>query len=421
MRLPVPPEKPSAKRAAKTVVERDLSGWRHLERFVELLERHKEQSPANARETHGLRDLDRRSYLSLFLLGLFNPVVESMRGVCRASALPKVRELAGVAGQVGISSFSDAQKVYDPQLLQPVIGTLLAESFQAAGAGVGLLNIPGGGRLSAAALRVVDSTVWKVLPRMQWAHWRHQNKAQNAVRLHVKLRLADLQPDAGTILEPAKGCERAALRRRLNPGEFYLGDRYYGEDYQLFEQMRQKGCGFVIRLLNTSRYTIEGEAAKLDEAARAQGVKLDAKVRLGHRGKGGTWRIIEFQKPGMAEMVRLVCSEECCDLSAVEVMELYRLRWQVEMFFRWLKCLVPCRHWFAESPRGVAMQVYLALILALLLAQHNGRLPNKAMMEMLRWHQLGMMSDEELAAQLARYEAQRAKRQAAAKQKSAKA
>jgi hypothetical protein len=40
----------------------------------------------------------------------------------------------------------------------------------------------------------------------------------------------------------------------------------------------------------------------------------------------------------------------------------------VEIFFRWLKCLVPCRHWFAESPEGVKIQIYLILIKALLLA-----------------------------------------------------
>lgn len=413
MKLPVPANTPGTQRKAKTVTQRELSGWKHLRHFVELLEQHLPESPVSAREDHGLRELDRRGYLSLFLLGLFNPVVESMRGLCRASALPKVREFAGIASPVAISAFSDAQKVYDPQLLQPVIRTLLEQSAQAAGGG--RLKVPGGGHIKADALRAVDSTVWHVLPRMKWAQWRHQHKDQNAVRLHVKLRLADQQPDAGTILEGAKGCERSALRLRLQPGEFYLGDRYYGEDYAFFEQLRQKGCGFVIRLRNSSRYEVIGEVRRLDEAALSQGVRVDATVRLGHRGKGGEWRLIEFQKPGMTEPVRLVCSEECVELNAVEIMDLYRLRWQVEMFFRWLKCLVPCRHWFAESPHGVALQVYLSLILALLLARHNGRLPNKAMMEMLRWHQMGMLSDEDLAAQLVAFEAQRTKREAAKK------
>jgi hypothetical protein len=62
------------------------------------------------------------------------------------------------------------------------------------------------------------------------------------------------------------------------------------------------------------------------------------------------------------------------------------------MFFRWLKCLVPCRHWFAESREGVLIQIYLCLIKALPLAERTGSKPNKRMMELLQWHQMGAMS-----------------------------
>ena len=96
-------------------------------------------------------------------------------------------------------------------------------------------------------------------------------------------------------------------------------------------------------------------------------------------------------------------------------MELYRHRWQVEMFFRWLKCLVPCRHWLAHSQQGVTLQVYLVLIEALLLAELTGEKPNKRMMELLQLHQMGWASDADLAAGLAREQALRTKRTAAKK------
>jgi hypothetical protein len=76
------------------------------------------------------------------------------------------------------------------------------------------------------------------------------------------------------------------------------------------------------------------------------------------------------------------------------------------MFFRWLKCLAPCRHWFAESRAGVRHQVYLALIEALLLSEAIGRKPNLRMMELLHWHQLGMADDAALAEGLRREECQ---------------
>jgi IS4 transposase len=100
----------------------------------------------------------------------------------------------------------------------------------------------------------------------------------------------------------------------------------------------------------------------------AQGVTLDAMVRLGHRGGGGLQRVVVLKRPGMAEPVVLVTSEAPDSLSALEVLALYRHRWEVEIFFRWLTCLVPCRHWFAESREGVRIQIYLCLIKALLLA-----------------------------------------------------
>lgn len=54
-------------------------------------------------------------------------------------------------------------------------------------------------------------------------------------------------------------------------------------------------------------------------------------------------------------------------------------------------------HWFAESAEGVGIQLYCALIAALLLARRLGKLPNKRMVEALRWHQMGMIDEDELA------------------------
>lgn len=392
--------------SGKTIQEHELQGWSLLERFVRVLDEVGPQIAPASREDHGLRTLDRRSYFSLFLLGLFNPVVSSMRALCAASSLPRVQQLSG-HGPVSLSRFSDAQQVFAPAVLQPVLSALLERSAMRP-----VINSKFG-RITPAMIRIVDSTLWKVIPRMQWAQWRHQSIEQKALRLHVKLRLCDLQPTSATITT-GKTCERAALRATLTPGEFYLGDRYYGEDYSFFEQLRAAGCGFVLRVRNEAVIQVLKEQP-LSAAARAQGVSLDAEVMLGSRHDKGPWRVVIFQRPGMQEAVILITSEECAQLSAEEVMELYRHRWQVEMFFRWLKCLVPCRHWFAQSQEGVTLQVYLALIEALLLAELVAAKPNKRMMELLQWHQLGWASEADLAAGLAREQAIRARRAAAKK------
>lgn len=51
----------------------------------------------------------------------------------------------------------------------------------------------------------------------------------------------------------------------------------------------------------------------------------------------------------MKQEIIVVTSEPAETLSALESVEVSRHRWQVEIFFRWLKCLVPCRHWLRQS------------------------------------------------------------------------
>jgi len=392
----------------RPITEAQLSGWKLLERFLEVLNVVAGVVAPTQRENHGLRDLDRRAYFGMFLFGLFNAVTDSMRALCSATQLPRVQGLLGIKGPVAISGFSDAQHVFAPEILEPVLSDLLKESLAAN------LSKTKIGRISPELIRVLDSTLWKVIPRMQWAKWRYQNVEQRAVRLHIKLRLADAQPVESEISE-GKICERAAMRRMLKPGEFYLGDRNYGADHSLFAELEEMGCGYVLRLNNTTTLEEVMEAYPLSSEAVAQGITCDALVHIGTSGRGGVRRVVRFQRPGMKEEVILVTSEPHAELSAVEIIELYRHRWQVEMFFRWLKCLVPCRHWFAESREGVRIQIYLSLIQALLLTELTGRKPNKRMMELLRWHQLGWASDEELGALLIKEESARSRRAAAKK------
>ena len=74
----------------------------------------------------------------------------------------------------------------------------------------------------------------------------------------------------------------------------------------------------------------------------------------------------------------------------------YRFRWQIELFFRWLKCILGCRHLLSTSQNGVEIQVYLALIASLLIAVWVGRKPTKRTYEMLCFYFLGVVELDEL-------------------------
>jgi hypothetical protein len=120
---------------------------------------------------------------------------------------------------------------------------------------------------------------------------------------------------------------------------------------------------------------------------------------LGVKGDGPTARVVRVL--GEEETI-LIATNLAAEGAAPELIaQLYRHRWQVELFFRWLKCILGCRHWLAESPRGVAMQCYLALIAAQLLVLHTGRRPGKREMELIQFYLLGWASVDELVAGLA--------------------
>lgn len=379
-------------RKSSPLQEADLRQWKLLGDFQARLEAAAASSGPLGTWSDPRRRLGQSDYFSLLLFGLFNPVVETMRGLCAASALCRVqREVCG--GRVSLGSFSEAQAVAEPALLQKVFEDLTAECGAAAGA------LPGAEQRLAAyrkKLVAIDGTLWAALPRMAWAFWRHQHTGQSAAKLHLKFNLLEQRP-VGGLLTPAKQCERAALRAQWRAGEIYVGDRYYGEDYALFQELVEKGCGFVLRLRQEAVWEVEKEHP-LRAADRAAGILFDGVVGLGRKKKRAPLRLVRVKGP--REEILLVTSLSQEELSAELIAQIYRSRWRIELFFKWIKSILGCRHWLAESERGVALQVYCALIAALLLLRYTGRRPGKRAMEAIRFYLLGYASLEELCAQL---------------------
>ncbi|MBI5385190.1 MAG: transposase [Verrucomicrobia bacterium] len=78
------------------------------------------------------------------------------------------------------------------------------------------------------------------------------------------------------------------------------------------------------------------------------------------------------------------------------VRRLYRKRWQIEMVFRWFKCVLGSGHWLVEGPGGAALQLYLGLIAAVLMQLDTGRRPTQQRYELIQFYFLGWASLEEL-------------------------
>jgi hypothetical protein len=371
--------------------QRDLSGWRLVEDFQDRLKHAARPAGLAATWSDPQRQFSHADYLSLFLLGLLNPVVRTMRGLCEASHLARVQDEV-CNRPVSLGSFSEAQAVVDPALLAKVFDQLRGE-------------MPAPAKASPTNRRwlIQDGSLFEALPRMYWALWRRQNKAQSQVRLHLSLDLEGDRP-ARAVVTPGKQCERAAWRTQWRRGDSYVGDRYYGEDYQMFGELEQAGVAFVVRLRDEAVMQVEQELP-LSEADQSARVIRHAWVHLGcnARYRSIRLRVIWVQAP--KEVLRLVTNLSVGELSAAEVALLYRERWQIELFFRWIKCILGCRHWLAESPQGTAIQIYLALIAALLLQRYTGQRPNRRMMELIQFYLLGVATLQELCDGLKRLQA----------------
>jgi hypothetical protein len=379
-------------RTKREISEAELSRWRLIEEFERRLERAAVAGKKPRTFSDARRKLGQKDYLSLLLFGLFNPVVDSMRGLCAASRLQRVQEEI-CSAKVSLGSFSEAQAVVDPGLLQRVFAELAAEqqsrNFQHADK-----------RLEPyrAKLLIIDGTLWRALPRMAWALWRYQHGKESALRLHLKFNLLEEKP-VGALVTSARCCERAVLRTQLAAGEFYVGDRYYGEDYALFSELERTGCFYLLRLRQEARFQVM-EEWPLSAADQAANVIFDGLVRLG-AGKSRQEELVRLVRVQSERSELLLVSNKAREELSAELLGLiYRSRWRVELFFKWLKCILGCRHWLAESQPGVALQVYCALIAALLLLRRSGRRPGKRAMEMIRFYLLGYATLDELSAAL---------------------
>lgn len=360
----------------------DLSRWRLVEDFAQRVAQAARESSVHPSWSDQGRLLQQADYLSLFLFGLLNPVVQTMRGLCAATGLERVQKTV-CSRRVSVGSFSEAQHLVDPALLGRVFSQLAAE-------------VGGAAPTSPAGRRwlIQDSSLFDALPRMFWALWRRQGRAQGQVRLHLSLDLNQASP-ARVSVTPGKTCERAAWREHWQRGDAYVGDRYYGEDYRLFGELTEAGIALVVRLREEAVLNLE-EELPLTPADRAAKVIRAAWVHLGSTSRYRSRRLRVVWVQTEKEVLRLVTNLSPSELAAGEVALLYKQRWQIELFFRWVKCILGCRHWLAESPRGVAIELYLALIAALLLQLYAGVRPNRRLMEMIRWYLVGVANLEEL-------------------------
>ena len=364
------------------------------------------------RDSAGNRTLFYDQYVALMLVALFSPSIDAMRAICRASDLKKVQKKLGVR-HISLGSFSESSHVFDPDLLLGVIEQLSGK----------LHPVGRDPRLKGVKdlLTIVDATLVKALPKMIEAAWADNcdGSRRFAWKLHTHFEIEKYIPtriDMTSPLNGGKGDEAAVLRTRLEKGRCYVLDRYFAQ-FALFNEIHAVDSSYVCRIRDNSTFEVIQER-ELSNEALAAGIVRDAVVTLGIASKernrpNHPVRLIEVQcqphekrggrkgkTAGPPSQETLLIATNLLDVPAEVIALIYHYRWTIEIFFRFFKHLLGCRHLYSQHPNGVAIQVYCAIIACLLLNLWTGVKPNKATLEMFAWYFSGWADEEELEAYL---------------------
>jgi hypothetical protein len=338
------------------------------------------------RDRAGNRKLFYDHYLALLLLYFVNPSLDSLRALQQASNWKATQRKLGIP-RVSLGSLSESVQVFDPALVRPILREL---------ADLARPHLRGREAEALAHLTAVDGSVFAAWPRMTWALW--QDAEHRGVKLHLQFSVAKWVPVDARIT-PAACSEPAAMRTMLQPGLLYVNDRGYA-GFELMRSVLDAGSSFITRVKDDLSLQVQEERAISPEAAQAGVIRDVILRRLGtshHKDVVGRpmrlviVRIVE--RNGTVTELWLVTDR--FDLDADLVAIAYRYRWSIELFFRWLKCVLGARHLLSHKRNGVELQVYAALIVSLLIAIRTGSKPTKRTFETIQFYLLGWVSDAE--------------------------
>lgn len=247
---------------ALRLTEKELQPWDLLAQFRSKLSELIQPAELRSSFHDPARKLTFLNYLSLFLFGLLNPALKTLRALCSASELARVqREICGES--VSLGSFSEAQHLVDPAHLERVFGKLVSQMKG---------SVEPDARWVWQEWFARDSSVFAALPRMAWAIYGggRAGAPNRAVRLHLNLHLFDDLPQRCQITE-GRVCKRKSWNEQWERGTGYVGDRYFGKDFRLFGRLETKHCAYVIRLIEEATINVEQELP-VREADRRAGV-----------------------------------------------------------------------------------------------------------------------------------------------------
>ena len=358
-------------------------------KYIRLLEKYLDQLRGEGE--HGNRQLFLDDVFVAYLLAFFNPTVRSLRTVEDFSQTVQAQKHLSLR-KICKSTLSDFNQLANPERLEPILEALRSQLHHRRA------------RLSRADKDLsqlleqavaVDGTFFPAAAEVAWAVCNTNNHGakRHRARLDVHLSVGSWLPEAIVVPEPHQSEADSAIAQ-LEPGRLYLYDRGFMSFALVAAHYAELDSEPVAHFV--ARYRpAGGNSPPLQEAServlsdddRAAGIQSD---RVGYFVLTHTHQrprvplrevLVQSEREGEQKTLRLVTN--LLDVSAHSIAVLYRSRWQVELFFRWLKSYANFGHLISHSRGGVEMHFYVTIIAVLLMYLHTGYRPSKYLFALL--------------------------------------
>ena len=210
----------------------------------------------------------------------------------------------------------------------------------------------------------LDSSVIALSLRLfPWGYYARSQKA--AVRLHLLLSLQGNLPAWAAVTEPHFPDCKTLDQVPALPGAFYIMDRSYLDFVRLY-RLQEAGALFVVRCFRHVAFRIVGYRS----VDKSTGLRCDQSIRLTSdwSAKSYPQQLRRIRVYDAKNQVNLVLLTNQMELPATVIAELYRQRWQIELFFKWIKQHLRIRSFYGRSQNAVRCQIWSAICAYLMVA-----------------------------------------------------
>lgn len=239
------------------------------------------------------------------------------------------------------------------------------------------------------ATRILDATRIRLSDLS--ADWARFSNHHSGVKVHMVYGLeagvplvADITAENVNDIIPAKA-------RQIEPGATYVFDLAY-YDFLWWARLHQHGCRFVTRLKTNTRLQNIEENPLPDETGILGDITGTLPQRMARSRKNPfSTRLREIKvKISTGKVIRILTND--LEAHASEIAELYKQRWQIELFFKWIKQNLKIKRFMGLSENAVRIQIYVALIAFLLVKMaHKNQDAIKTPTTFLRLIRLNLM------------------------------